>query len=162
MMKGLAAALGLTAVLFVSATPVHARGGGHVGGPHGGGHLGGWHGGGVHVATGAHGGGHPVPTGWHGGGHGAGWHGGWRGGIYIGGPWWWGYPYPYPYPYPYYAQPPYAVVDEEPPVYIQKQPATADSVVQGYWYYCPSSKTYYPVVPDCNEEWIKVPPAPPQ
>ena len=42
----------------------------------------------------------------------------------------------------------------EQPVYTQ-QPAAAP---EGYWYYCESSKAYYPSVPMCAEAWIKVPP----
>jgi hypothetical protein len=74
----------------------------------------------------------------------------WHGGVFVGvgpywGPYWGGYPYwGYPYwgyPGPYYAYP--------PPV-----------VVTAYWYYCPSAKGYYPTVPSCPEEWVKVPERP--
>lgn len=76
--------------------------------------------------------------------------------VFIGaGPFWWGPPYPYwYYPYPYWAPPP-AVVREEPPVYIQQEPAPP---AESYWYYCPSAKGYYPTVPQCPEAWIKVAP----
>jgi len=30
--------------------------------------------------------------------------------------------------------------------------------VEAYWYYCPSSKGYYPSVQTCPEPWVKVPP----
>jgi hypothetical protein len=32
------------------------------------------------------------------------------------------------------------------------------SASESYWYYCPSSRAYYPKVPSCSEAWIKVPP----
>jgi hypothetical protein len=75
-------------------------------------------------------------------------------------PWWWWWP-PYyynPYYWPYdwpYDWPP--VVVEQPPIYVQ-QPAAAAAQAGSYWYYCPSAKGYYPGVPTCLEEWIKVPP----
>ena len=149
-MKNLATAFAMgLALLLVLATPTyaqHGHSGGH-GGFHGGGH-GGWHGGGFH----------------------GGWHGGWRGGVFVGGPWWWGDPwwwgppylYPYPYGYGYGYYPPYA--DYPPPdapsVYLQQPPPAREQPVQGYWYYCASAKGYYPKVPKCPEDWIKVPPAP--
>ena len=138
-MKRLAAGMVLVVALCVG---VPAQG------QHYGGH--GWHGG--YNGGGYHGGGY------HGGGYG-GYHGGyWRGGVFIGGPWWWGAPYPY-YPYPYYPYayyPPYppVVVDRGPQVYIERPQEPG----AGYWYYCPSAKAYYPTVPECSEDWIKVPP----
>jgi hypothetical protein len=96
--------------------------------------------------------------GWrHGGGHGG--HGGHGPRVFIGTSFWWGPPYPYyypyyyPYPYTVYAPAPAPVIVEQP-VYTQ-QPAAAP---EGYWYYCESSKAYYPNVPMCTEAWIKVPP----
>lgn len=70
---------------------------------------------------------------------------------------WWGPGYWYPPPY--YVYPPPPVIVQEPPVYIQQQPAPA-SPPQGYWYYCPSARAYYPTVPTCPEAWVKVPPRP--
>ncbi|MBS0445679.1 MAG: hypothetical protein JSR59_06975 [Proteobacteria bacterium] len=103
------------------------------------------------VATAWHGGG------WHGGGwHGGGWHGGYRGGYWYHGSWWpgaaWGaaiglgvglglggywagstwYPYPaYSYGYPVYADPPPAVVYDQPRVAtpVPAAPATAPDPV---------------------------------
>lgn len=102
-------------------------------------------------------------------------HGGTR--VFVGvGPgfWWGGYPYsyypyyryPYPYyyyPYPYYVYTPPPVVYEEPPVYVQQQavpttPPAPAAPEEGYWYYCPSAREYYPTAPTCSEAWIKVPP----
>jgi hypothetical protein len=87
----------------------------------------------------------------------------WHGGVFIGAGPWWGPPYWGPYPYwwyppPYYYPPP--VVIEEPPVYIEQPPAAPAPPATAYWYYCGSAKAYYPNVPTCPEEWIKVPPRP--
>jgi hypothetical protein len=82
------------------------------------------------------------------------WH---HGRVFIDvGPFWWG---PYPPPYPYYVYPPPPVIVTQPPVYIQQQPSPAPPP-QGYWYYCPSARAYYPTVPTCPEAWVKVPPRP--
>ncbi len=54
--------------------------------------------------------------------------------------------------YPPYAYAP-SVVVQEPPVYIQQNPGSA-----GMWYYCPSSRAYYPAVSSCPEPWVPVPP----
>ena len=86
----------------------------------------------------------------------------WRGGVYLGvGPYWGPYPY-YWYPPPYYAYRPPAVVVTEPPVYVERSPAPplAPAAPTAYWYYCGSAKGYYPTVPSCPEEWIKVPERP--
>ena len=104
--------------------------------------------------------------GWHGGGgH---WHGGTR--VFVGvgvGPVWgypyWGYPYYY-YPPPYYSYGPPNVVVQQPPTYIQQDvqvapaPSQSAPAPQAYWYYCSSSKAYYPSVQNCAEPWVKVPP----
>lgn len=81
--------------------------------------------------------------------------------------WWWVtagawyfYPVPiYPYPDPYI-----------PPVVVVQPPATSESLpppavqpqaqVQN-WYYCESSKSYYPYVSSCPEGWKTVPATPP-
>ena len=77
-------------------------------------------------------------------------------GGYWGGYWgpYWGYPYWGYYPPPYYAYAPPPVV-QEPPLYVER-PAPPES----YWYYCPSTRAYYPSVSACSEAWIKVPPRP--
>ena len=31
----------------------------------------------------------------------------------------------------------------------------------GYWYYCPDSRSYYPYVRECASKWERVPPQPP-
>ena len=71
------------------------------------------------------------------------------------------YPYYY-YPPPYYTYSPPPVVVQEPPVYVQ-QPAPvapAPAPAEQYWYYCESSRGYYPSVPNCPEQWLKVAPRP--
>lgn len=111
----------------------------------------------------------------------------WSGGVYIGGPWYWpgpfygyggGYPYlglysyPYGYAYPYgwgYPYGPYSypsTIVVEPPVYIERGPPAptsppAPKPPTAYWYYCVSSRTYYPDVQACAEEWVKVLPRQP-
>ncbi len=111
------------------------------------------------------------------GGHGHG-HGHFRSRVFIGvGPaYWWGWgPYPYWY-YPYYPYDAYPtpVVVQDPPVYIQQSapvgppvPASAappaaptPPPAESYWYYCPSARTYYPMIQTCPEPWVKVPPRP--
>jgi hypothetical protein len=80
-----------------------------------------------------------------------------RGRVIVGvGPaFWWGpYPYWWPYPPPFYEYPPV----QEPVVYIE-QPAPT-RMPEVYWYYCDSSKAYYPTVQTCPGPWTKVPPQP--
>jgi len=73
------------------------------------------------------------------------------------------YPYYY-YPPPYYTYSPPPVVVQEPPVYVQQPPQAqpqlqvSPGVPEAFWYYCPSSKGYYPSVQNCPEPWVKVPP----
>jgi|SRR5215467_6481884 len=101
--------------------------------------------------------------------------------IGVGPAFWWGWgPYPYwYYPPPYYVYPNYVyptpVVMQEPPAYIQQSgpaaPAApsplaappappAQPAPESYWYYCPSARSYYPMVQTCPEPWVKVPPRP--
>lgn len=97
----------------------------------------------------------------HGGGH-------VRFGVFIGpgfGYPYYGYPY-YGYPYygyPYYGYPPYyyPTAPAAPTAYVEQgsaQPAPAQP--QGYWYYCASSKGYYPYVKECPGGWQRVSPQP--
>jgi hypothetical protein len=94
----------------------------------------------------------------HGGHGGAGFHGHHHSRVFVGvgsgfvwDPWW---------PYPPYAYAPPVVVQEPPPVYIEREPASPVAG-QAYWYYCPSAKGYYPSVPTCGEPWVAVPPRAP-
>ncbi|PKO88354.1 MAG: hypothetical protein CVU16_14145 [Betaproteobacteria bacterium HGW-Betaproteobacteria-10] len=89
-------------------------------------------------------------------------HGGGRVGIYVG-PYWG----PLFYPPPYYYPPRVVVVPAPaPPVYIEQQQeapveaAPAPATAAQYWYYCASSKGYYPYVKECPEGWQKVLPQP--
>jgi len=132
--------------LSVAGTANAARIGGHGGGGHAGGFAG-FHGG-ARVAPFAGG-----PRFFHGP------HFGTR--VFIGGavfaPFFYPYPYyDYPpayYPPAYYPQPYY------PPAtgYVEPQPAPAAAS----WYYCPSSRAYYPYVRECPEGWQRVSPQPP-
>lgn len=57
-------------------------------------------------------------------------------------------------------------MQQQPAVYVeqpaQQQPAPAASQpqMQGYWYYCASSRAYYPYVKDCLAGWQRVAPQP--
>lgn len=74
--------------------------------------------------------------------------------------WWWiaaGSWYFYPAPiYPYSSQ--YAA----PPIIIEREaePITAVPPAEAVWYYCASSRSYYPYVSDCPEGWRIVPAQP--
>ncbi len=66
------------------------------------------------------------------------------------------------YSAPIYTSPP-VVIQTQPPVYIERPAVTAEAPApaSAYWYYCASSKSYYPYVSDCPEAWQRVPPVPP-
>ena len=78
------------------------------------------------------------------------------------GPFWgWG-PYwgPAWYPAPVYYPP--AVVVASPPAPVQYVERSDQQPLQsGYWYYCETSRGYYPYVKDCPSGWKAVPPTPP-
>src|SRR5688572_11413006 len=80
------------------------------------------------------------------------------------GPWGWGPPYPY-YPAYYYPAPVY-VTPPEPTVYVERSdveaPAAQERQSVDWWYYCETSRSYYPYVKTCPSGWQRVPPAPPQ
>lgn len=63
------------------------------------------------------------------------------------------------YPPPYWYEPRTVIIEREPPVYIQRQPAPGTPPAGTLWYYCPSPSGYYPHVPSCNEQWVPVDPA---
>lgn len=71
------------------------------------------------------------------------------------------YPAPYYYPYPAYYPTP-VVVQSSPPVYVERNdaPQAAAPQAQNYWYYCASSKAYYPYVKECPGGWQRVSPTP--
>lgn len=73
------------------------------------------------------------------------------------GPWWYAPP-PYYY-YPYYPAPVY--VPAQPTTYIEQGASAPAADAGGWWYYCDSSRGYYPYVKECPGGWQRVPPAPP-
>jgi hypothetical protein len=61
------------------------------------------------------------------------------------------------------AEPPPGVEETAAPTASPPQPATgAAPSASATWYYCESSKTYYPYVAECKEGWRAVPATPPQ
>jgi len=69
------------------------------------------------------------------------------------GPGWW-------YPPPYYYYPPAAVVvPAQPTTYIEQGSAPAEA--GNWWYYCESTRGYYPYVKECPAGWQRVSPVPP-
>ena len=79
-----------------------------------------------------------------------GWHNGRFAYWWAVGPYWYDYPRPV-YPYPDYA--PSVIVDHAPQ--INGQPPAP------VWYYCESSKGYYPYVSNCSTAWRPVQATPP-
>jgi hypothetical protein len=74
------------------------------------------------------------------------------------GPYWgpyWGAPYYYPGPAYYPA--PVVVSPPAPAQYVERSDQPQSS---GYWYYCETSRGYYPYVKECPSGWRAVPPAP--
>lgn len=94
-------------------------------------------------------------SGGHGHGHG---HGHGSVGFYFNDPYWWG-PDPFFYqPYrPYIYNSPPIIVERDPPVYIQRQPAPAPAPTTT-WYYCQNPAGYYPYVQSCGQPWLSVDP----
>lgn len=83
-------------------------------------------------------------------------------GVFIGAPAFWYYPPPYYYYPPAYYYPPVVAAPASPPVYIERGDARpAPEQAQGYWYYCPEAKAYYPYVKQCAGGWQRVAPQPP-
>jgi hypothetical protein len=96
----------------------------------------------------------------------------WRGGNWYHGRhegrlgWWWiaagmwyFYPQPvYPYPDPYI--PPVVLVQPAPALTMQPAVPVSPPPAQS-WYYCETSKSYYPYVPSCPAGWKTVPASPP-
>jgi len=66
-------------------------------------------------------------------------------------------PWPYYRPLPpAYYEPRTVIIERDPPVYIQREPAPTQATL---WYYCPSPAGYYPHVPTCPQQWVPVDPA---
>ena len=68
------------------------------------------------------------------------------------------YPYYYPYAYPYAYAP--LVLPSESYI-VQPQVHVAPPAPTNVWYYCESTKGYYPYTPSCAEGWKTVPASPP-
>ena len=87
--------------------------------------------------------------------------GGWVAPVFVGGMIANDLAYPYRYAYPYS----YPVYEQPYPVYVQSAPppqvAPAQPIVPT-WYYCNSSKGYYPYVANCPEGWRPVAAQPPE
>jgi hypothetical protein len=85
--------------------------------------------------------------------------------VFIGAPVvlapWYIHPYYYHPPRYYYYYPPAVVLPSPPPVYIERGDAQPAPPPQGYWYYCPESRAYYPYVDRCSGGWQRVLPQPP-
>lgn len=77
-------------------------------------------------------------------------------GFYYGDPFFWG-PYYDPFPPPYYYAPRTVIIEQEPPVYIQRAPTSGPTPT--VWYYCPEPAGYYPHVPTCSRAWVPVDPS---
>jgi len=92
------------------------------------------------------------------------WGGGWgwgpRVGIGIGvGPGWWGGPWWGAGPWwgsPGWPGP--VVVQQPSPAVVVQQPPAPQAPPQSFWYFCPSSRAYYPYVSECPERWLTVVP----
>jgi hypothetical protein len=83
-------------------------------------------------------------------------------GFHFGAPFYWG-PYWSPWwyhPAPYYYHPAPTYVPAQPTTYIEQGSAPAGDS-GGWWYYCDTSRGYYPYVKECPSGWQRVPPAPP-
>jgi hypothetical protein len=71
--------------------------------------------------------------------------------VWVGGPFW--------YSYPYYAPP--VVVQLSAPVVVQPSTRTyVQPSAESSWYYCESSKGYYPYIKECPGGWTRVAPTP--
>jgi hypothetical protein len=73
------------------------------------------------------------------------------------GPYWGPYWGPAYYPAPVYYPSPVVVSPPAPAQYVERSDQPLSS---GYWYYCETSRGYYPYVKDCPSGWKAVPPAP--
>jgi hypothetical protein len=93
----------------------------------------------------------------------------WHVGVVVGGPGYFYAPGPYYYAPPPYYYPPYpppVVIQSEPDAYVQRSDmnesgGSAPESSSGTWWYCPTSKSYYPYVKECSSGWQEVPATPP-
>lgn len=75
-----------------------------------------------------------------------------------------GYSYFHP-PYAYYPRyyPAPVVIQQQPTVYVEQNPAPAPAVPPApaaYWYFCADSRAYYPYAKECPSGWMRVAPQP--
>jgi hypothetical protein len=84
-------------------------------------------------------------------------------GVFIGAPFFWWPPEPYYYSPYYYPPVSHVYIEEQPPVYVQRNntPAASVSPPANYWYYCQNPQGYYPYVQNCPAGWMQVVPQPP-
>ena len=83
-------------------------------------------------------------------------------GFGFGYPYWgpWGPWGPWYYPPPYYYPSP-VVVRSEPVTYIEQgSPQVTEQRGGNWWYYCDTTKGYYPYVKECPAGWQRVSPTP--
>ena len=92
----------------------------------------------------------------------------WRVGVFMGAPAYYPYAPVVPAPYYYAPYPPPVVVTPAEPdtTYVERpQPGQDDqgqnAPQQGTWWYCDTTKTYYPYVKQCASGWREVPATPP-
>lgn len=71
-----------------------------------------------------------------------------------------GYGYADPFYRPYYTYPSAVAIPSQPPVYIQRQEAKPAQSRTAYWYYCQTTKGYYPYVKECPRGWLQIAPQP--
>jgi hypothetical protein len=85
-------------------------------------------------------------------------------GVGFGYPFWGPYWSPWYYPPPYYYGAP-VVVRSAPVTYIEQgssQPVSQPGGSGGnWWYYCETTRGYYPYVKECPAGWLRVQPTPP-
>ena len=66
----------------------------------------------------------------------------------------------YAFPAPIYSYSPAVIRYSPSPVYVERSIAPAESAppqAQNDWYYCASSRTYYPYATECPGGWQRVP-----
>ena len=50
--------------------------------------------------------------------------------------------------------------DGPAPLVVHRLASPEPAPAEGYWYFCPNARAYYPSVQSCSEAWVKVPPRP--
>jgi hypothetical protein len=84
-------------------------------------------------------------------------------------PWGWGPPSVIWAPPPVVVAPPAVLIPPQPTVYVERSPlelqpsspaAPPAAAATAYWYYCATSRAYYPYVAECPTGWQPVPSQP--